>query len=440
MMNIKNILNYVPKNHFDPWKIKPINKKDDGWSKIEQRLSKLKKFELNIQNLPSPKNPQILGKGATKLVYKADSVRDDLVYMVPRNWLLHTRELHNEVKISKNIKNEVQIANVAKILETMGNRPIVAKLMAKNLALQFPTTEKLMNALHGKHPRLGFYLKKGSKIDWTSSEIRRMVDSAQNLAVDFAYAPQISINGQKPVVAKKGQGDLDVLMRKEKYGFSNSLKLTLQIMKGFRDLHTAGYQHGDVKLDNVLVYNTEDGPVAKIADWGKAGKSNIKFYHTGNHRFMPPERWSSRKGEVFGVGMITVRLLEQEFLKNEEDMLIQPREIDPKKVKLIKKPRGGIERYFSIAKDAPHKDSVDYFNTFIGTFYSYFSKTSPNIDGHVERYLAALLAKLEEKHGKRLELKELIQLLKEMMRSERKERPTMDKVVPRMQALYHKLK
>lgn len=425
-------------------------------------LDRLNSFDLKIKQFENPAYTKLIGSGRAKLVYsgyrkalissegsQAVSI-DDIVYMIARNRFWNSDELHNEIRIGLSIRNGVYLANLQVLLESMGQNPVKAKSLAKNLVIQFPTIEALVQGLNAEDQRLKDFFFKNSmgSVDWNSPAMQRLIDSCLHLAVDFVFAPTISIHGKSPVIAKKAECDLEAAVRKKEYKFPQSASLTHQLMKGFRDLHAGGYIHGDTKLENILVYRWEGKPVVKIADWGKCKKltnKGIAFY-TGNHRHMPPERISSQKGEVFGVAMMVVRILEEEFLTDSTHaMLVEPDTKDAVKEKLLReenhvtKSRKGIERYLSLCKGCPEIDAnwSDAMTHVLGSFKSFISKSHTNIDSQVGKYLNALQKSLEKQYGdsdeKRAAIGKLIALLTAMTRSNKAERITMEEAVPRLE-------
>lgn len=142
----------------------------------------------------------------------------------------------------------------------------------------------------------------------------------QFLAVDMKIA--LTDDGQFMASASKALGDLDRLIKEESLTPLQAAKLALGPVKGMNELHKLGYVAGDVKSENTLGYvaKPEDGvgnTIVKLADFGKAVEmeaDDSRFFYSGNKVYAPPERNLSHKGDVFGLGMITLRAMEERIL------------------------------------------------------------------------------------------------------------------------------
>lgn len=71
--------------------------------------------------------------------------------------------------------------------------------------------------------------------------------------------------------------------------------LIANVATGIHALHLAGVIHGDVKLDNVLVFDTPSAPIAKICDFGHSivigldSDVHRAVLFRGTNRYNPPE-------------------------------------------------------------------------------------------------------------------------------------------------------
>ena len=136
------------------------------------------------------------------------------------------------------------------------------------------------------------------------------------LAVDMKI---IENDDQFMATASKALGDLDSLIMEPSLTPLQAAKLGLGPVKGMNELHKLGYAAGDVKSENTLGYvaKPEDGvgdTLVKLADFGKAVEMEAdesRFFYSGNKAYAPPERNLSQKGDVFGMGMITLRAMEE---------------------------------------------------------------------------------------------------------------------------------
>mmetsp|Transcript_23683 Transcript_23683/g.29359 ORF Transcript_23683/g.29359 Transcript_23683/m.29359 type:complete len:95 (+) Transcript_23683:335-619(+) len=48
----------------------------------------------------------------------------------------------------------------------------------------------------------------------------------------------------------------------------------LQITAGLQHMHSLGIAHRDIKVENILVSNTAEGPLFKLGDFGSATKEH----------------------------------------------------------------------------------------------------------------------------------------------------------------------
>ena len=425
---------------------------------LKMALSRLTSSRLNIPEPEQPASTKLIGSGKAKLVYSGYrnalslSPIEDVVYLVSRKSFGHSDELHEELKVGKNIQRGVYLANLSLFLEVLCHDKVQAKRAAKHLIVKFPNVEELIRGLYTRDPALMEMLPQNSLCfgDAYNRALDRLTETCMYLAIDFINAPGVLIDGKPAVLAKKALTDLENAIRKNPYSFPQSARLAKQLMKGFRDLHAGGFVHGDLKLENVLLYSLNGKPLIKISDWGKCKHLNSKQigFHCGNRRHMAPERLSSQKGETFGIAMMTIRLLEEEFLSEApKGMLVAADPKDAHKEKILRdehdliKCRKGIERYLSICQGCPERDTkaIDVIPHAIGSFGSLMVTCPNNIDRQVAKYLDALQESLEKKYGasaeKKAGIRELISLLHAMMCSNRNERISMEEASPRLEQI-----
>ena len=383
---------------------------------------------------------QLIGTGKSKKVYTTSSESpSEVVYMTG-----NMKDLQKEIRIGNEIKRKIYLLNLQAFLECALVDKTKGKALAEKLADKYPTIEDLIRGLDGDDPQLHSFFAKYelAPLNWDSPEVRQLIENENNLAIDFQWAPPMGRVSKKPtVIAPKASTDLENFVRGRKCEFPKSIDYIKQLMSGYKNLHRIGRIHGDSKLNNVLVFGPPGAETIKLADWGKDKELVAdKFtFSTGNCRYMPPERLASQKGEVFSMAMMAVRMLEEEFLKGDRQMLVEPDEINRTKEKLLrfeddpKNCRKGIERYLIIAKGCPGVDSnwTTRLIQLIGAFKSFINPNRRNIDPQVTKYLNALQKELLIKYGTTSPLKvfEIIRVLRLMMKSDLNERITIEEAL-----------
>jgi|GEM_PF-4289854 len=181
----------------------------------------------------------------------------------------------------------------------------------------------------------------------------------QFLAVDMKIV--FTDDGQFMASASKALGDLDRLIKEESLTLLQAAKLALGPVKGMNELHKLGYVAGDVKAENTLGYaaKSEDGvgdTLVKLADFGKTVEmeaDETRFFYTGNMVYAPPERNLSQKGDVFGLGMITLRAMEERIFAKKGTGSLENFPTDKSKLR-------GVEHFRSTHKSFS-KSRVDFF-------------------------------------------------------------------------------
>jgi hypothetical protein len=191
-----------------------------------------------------------------------------------------------------------------------------------------------------------------------AEKIRNQIGRAtRNLSIDFEEVvdPEEKIHGRFTLKSEKASGDLEErlageLLIEDPWSFGE------QLLQGMVDLQNAGYAHGDLKAENILLYEQR----LKIADFGKARlmqPSERKIY-TGNARYEPPEGRMSLQGDVYSTGLLMIRILEKNFLTDESPTLVTITERTRKSIS-PEASRRGVEKFVSEHKDCPQTETTE---------------------------------------------------------------------------------
>lgn len=258
-----------------------------------------------------------------------------------------------------------------------------------------------------------------------------------NLALEMEEVNgEARIDGQYTVRTKKADGDLEKQVNQGKITFPESLAIASQVLNGMSNLHEAGFIHGDIKLENVLIYQQSDGTLeARISDFGKTqsleeGKTTI---HAGNPRYAAPEGRQSQKGEVFGTAIMLIRILEGELLGS-NDMLTQPKNQD-NSVDASK--RRGVEKFLvtnsecSQTETTTLKGKVKVYGRQLKLAVGLHSKENLQAQNEIHRYIGELVKGLSAKHPdekSQEKINELGTLLRTMTQSDPMSRPSLQQV------------
>jgi Protein kinase domain len=259
-----------------------------------------------------------------------------------------------------------------------------------------------------------------------------------------------SIEGKHTAVQALALGNLDSVIRERRFTPAQTLAICIQVAKAFRNLHRAGYTHGDAKLENMLVYITEKGDViVRLADFGKAGEPG--YLYLGNTRFMSVEGGNTFEGEVYSAALIMIRVLEAPFLDRKGDMLLEIEESELKKAEIgkvrpEKKERTGIEKHLSLHKDARQRDVEGASGLTKVSVYAKQGRARilrlyrPKAEGSEEAVIHAYIDKLTEVliQGKRYSPAQaypLRALLRQMTLSAPNARPKMNEVVDQLKEI-----
>jgi len=298
----------------------------------------------------------------------------------------------------------------------VGKDKIVAKVIGENGVFQVP-----------QKSFLGQCRKNIQKeVDFAQTIVAANVDTT-NLAVDVKEAKP-----RRGWQMSEAEGNLEKKIRA-----SHSWDACKSYVKGFvsgiKNLHAAGCIHGDVKLENILLFLKN---IVKLADFGKgtkvSGDAPAGIY-SGNTRYGPPEGVKSKSGDVYGAGIALIRMVEEQFLNGKTSLI--PVHETIRKIPPADKERRGIEKYIL---DSPEfSRSYEQKGTILGKIKDFQARlrTQSGIDNKtlgfevdaMNRYIKVLGSQLDSKiapeKARTLEL-----LLRAMTAIDPQNRPSMELV------------
>lgn len=218
-----------------------------------------------------------------------------------------------------------------------------------------------------EHAHLVFMTARNSFLNQRASNLRKEIAFTQNLGIAVSEKGVVGETNLATHIVPKGtdqlgrefwtmekaEGDLEKSIKGKDIGLTTRGSYCRQLLNGMSNLHLFGI-HGDIKPENCLVY--KNGTL-RVADFGKGarvdGDTPIPGYE-GNTRFAPPEDAKSKKGDVYGIGLCLIRILEEQFLddagtpivflNDEGKPLVPAQELDKKALAPHEK-RRGIERF-----------------------------------------------------------------------------------------------
>ncbi len=131
------------------------------------------------------------------------------------------------------------------------------------------------------------------------------------------------INADYTLKVERASTDFEKKLLKE-MSFRERIRFGSHFLNGLSNLHRVNYTHGDLKPENLLIYEKEQQSSLKLADFGKAKELNgdDTTIYSGNLRYAPPEGMQSKKGDVFGAALILIRDFEEGFLTTDNPSLI----------------------------------------------------------------------------------------------------------------------
>jgi len=230
-------------------------------------------------------------------------------------------------------------------------------------------------------------------------------------------------------------GDFEGVMNSPNTTFGERISFGENLLNGFKNLHLYG-AFGDPKPENCCVYLVDGKKVVGVIDYGKTKEldPDETTLYLGNPRFAPPEGNLSRKGDVWGLGLMLIRNFEEVFGSQGEPLLKIPpdqrdkaniEKTDPKTGQPL---RRGIEGYICQSPSFPGIDGggVDMMKrqAKLRTLSRNEKKLQKDA---IDAYIDAVTRELQKPPGSYLtfqEAQDLNKLLKSMMSIDPKDRPT----------------
>jgi serine/threonine protein kinase len=242
--------------------------------------------------------------------------------------------------------------------------------------------------------------------------------------------------GKYTVKAPKAVDNLEKFLQNPDLSLSDRMNIMHQILNAMHELHVAGFVHGDIKLENFLVFlsivNGKAVITVKLSDFGKTEPADkISTYKTyrGNPRQMPPEKTLSPKGEVFSTALLMIQSLESGFLSDTRKTLIEPKE--KKKIPAGMR-RRGLEKFLvDNAKCVQQENATICGKTSVlaGRISSYIappSKGTIDAETEIHKYIDALRSNMIASGTPEKTATALCALLKKMTLSDPEQRPSME--------------
>lgn len=420
-----------------------------------------------------------LDRGKAKIVLKRGSEPTKVYYQpVPSALNAKQKEIQEEVKTASQIKTKLYENTLKDLFKNTKLSSQEQANLTSALMQKYPDINNLIETLEYSKPNegVGQYLKETLNITNNAAlTIEEFMIKTTSLAILKArshdgdhLALQMKeiapIEGKYTVETDLATGNLEKEIRKRPADFGKLFNLGGQFISGMKDLHSAGFVQGDLKPENILIYPT----TSKLSDWGKTRQIGDQDDHlyTGNPRFAPPELRLSKPGEVYSSALILIRILEEAVLDSPPSLTKEQRgEIDRsderystgmlvdipanKKdpAKTVKKERRGIEKFLCLNKSAIQAEITNLVGTFKIYGKSVFSKNNSvsleklkKSEQEVKNYINQLIIKLGENKALPPEsLEDLQELLTDMTAADPKQRPTMEQVKARYQAIQKQL-
>jgi len=144
-----------------------------------------------------------------------------------------------------------------------------------------------------RHLTSDLIVKIGDKSIDTETEMIRLVQESK-------YTIHLLGQGDRFFISEKAVGslaalrDIPTILQQHQDTTTDEAKLafvvhvTLNMARAIRDVHNADLAHNDIKADNFLLFNTDNGPLIKLADFGLTCYKNDRP-SGATYRFSPPE-------------------------------------------------------------------------------------------------------------------------------------------------------
>lgn len=430
----------------------------------DNALKRIKEFKLDQKG-----EFLMIDKGAAKSVWVKLEGDDKAVYYSPvRNIfekLTHSKEaeIKKEVDTARNIQSNLLKKEIPKLIQQLAEAspesvPQLASVLDKIQKADAATMNQLVQLLNSRFDPVAFnYALNMSSFpedlkEFVRNNLEQLALIGGHLALDYKGIENNKIDDQYTVRTLKAEGrSLEkYILRKvedKKASFQETARFGQEFLSGMVEMHAAGYVHGDMKLDNILVYeNKNDSGVVerhvKISDFGKTRpiEEDESQIHTGNNRYSAVEGRLSKKGEVYSSGLVLIRLLEQKVLGEGEDMLVQP-SANHLDVVQPKANRSGIEKFVTSHKAFPHTES-----TFAGkirialrALFTPVGKKHKRAEKEIQKYIDVLVSRLGADPDYQMSTQkqaDLKKLLKEMTLSNPNKRPTLEQALKQYETIF----
>ncbi len=338
---------------------------------------------------------------------------------------------------------DVQVGDWVEIARGKAKRVFMQVLQDKENSLQIDPSKVIYLPCAGKKQELLSEMETARHIQ------EALIDSAgeSNIATHLQRVPDTE---HVMVEAQAAISDLDDYIQKNLSRDSSLptevMDLGTQLIHGVSQLHQAGYVSGDLKLENALVFQEEDRMVVRISDFGKAVKVEAKpLLYEGNSRYAAPENVLTIKAEVYGTGLMLVRLLEEACI---DKAFIEGIAHLPKHTGSLEGSqetgRRGIEG-IAIAHGAPigrsFRGALDKLKAYAKARMGVRSITTESKDRNalIREYVEKIVAPHVKKTWSFVDsvfVDQLMELILEMLRLHPEERPDMETVEQRCRAIF----
>ena len=450
-------------------------------SNILSIVAKLHKLLENLQishkattilqeELEEPKI-EVIGKGQAKVVVVKEG-HESQVYILARNRFKES-EINEELETAESINRNLFITNLQSIFE---NSSIDDKEgIALNLESIFKDPATLTTALKNqvkfkdKLIESGFDEVLSNKIllALSKEDAKKLLNEESNLVLDFQKPGLQGKDATYPKKAlartRRALGDLEKIFRNApiklssklsqeilKEEFMENANLGLQMLNGMNNLHKAGYLHGDLKIDNLNVFEIQNTAnpekpkkLLRISDFGKTKrmpKTQPDLLYMGNPRNASVEGRLSAQGEVYSAGLVLIRILEESLLKaNGTDMISKDvLSAEDRETKFLPdEKRKGIEKFVVLNKHCPQTESNLRGKVKLVGRLLVPKKNYPRAEAEVSKYIDELVTALSQKQVLETQQQnDLTNLLKDMTKTDPKVRPSMKEALSRYAAIF----